>query len=147
MLAEFLDLEAFAAAHCGGGPPNILRLTVHPDGLRPWIANWPDFAGALWARVRREAAAGAPDPALLSLVEEVEAMAPNPDKPPDAPLESPLSPILPLVLRRGDLTLAWFSTIATLGTAMDAELEEMRIELFFPADDATERYSRHSPSP
>ncbi len=83
MLAEFLDLEAFAAAHCGGGPPNILKLTVHPDGLRPWIVNWPDLALALWARVRREAAAGAPDPALLALVEEVEAMAPKPDRLPD----------------------------------------------------------------
>ena len=146
MLAEFLDLEAFAAAHCGGGPPNILKLTVHPDGLRPWIVNWPDLALALWARVRREAAAGAPDPALLALVEEVEAMAPKPDRLPDGPPAGPPSPILPLVLRRGDLTLAWFSTIATLGTAMDAELEELRIELFFPADDATERYARHSPS-
>lgn len=146
MLAEFLDLEAFAAAHCGGGPPNILKLTIHPDGLRPWIVNWPDLAGALWARVRREAAAGAPDPALLALVEEVEAMAPKTDRLPDTPPAGPPSPILPLVLRRGDLTLAWFSTIATLGTAMDAELEELRIELFFPADELTERYARHSPS-
>lgn len=142
MLAEFLDLDAFAAAHCGGGPPNILKLTAHPDGLRPWIANWPDLAEALWVRVRREAAAGAPDPALLALVEEVEALAPKPDRAPDLAPGAALSPILPLVLRRGDLRLAWFSTIATLGTAMDAELEELRIELFFPADDATERYAR-----
>ena len=49
---------------------------------------------------------------------------------------------LPLVLKRGDLALSWFSTVATLGTPMDAELEELRVELFFPADDATERYAR-----
>ena len=141
MIAEFVDLEAFAAKHCGDGPPNILKLTAHPDGLRPWIADWPDLAEALRVRVRREAAIGAPDPVLLSLVQEIEALLPKPERPSRAPA-APVSPILPLVLKRGDLVLSWFSTVATLGTAMDAELEELRIEQFFPADEATERYVR-----
>ena len=141
MIAEFVDLEAFAAKHCADGPPNILKLTAHPDGLRPWIADWPELAEALRVRVRREAAIGAPDPVLLSLVQEIETLLPKPQRPSRAPA-APVSPILPLVLKRGDLTLSWFSTVATLGTAMDAELEELRIEQFFPADEATERYVR-----
>ena len=142
LIADFVDLDAFAAAHCGGGPPNILKLTVHPDGLRPWIVNWPDLAEAMRVRVRREAAIGAPDPELRSLLEEAEALMPKSGEPREAPIGMALSPILSLQLRRGDLSLAWFSTVATLGTAMDAELEELRIEFFFPADDATERYAR-----
>ncbi len=141
MIADFVDLEAFAAKHCGDGPPNILKLTVHPDGLRPWIADWPELAESMRVRIRREAATGAPDPVLLALVQEVEALLPKPERRARAPA-APISPILPLVLKRGDLTLSWFSTVATLGTAMDAELEELRIEQFFPADQATELYAR-----
>ena len=37
------------------GAPNVLRLIFHPDGLRPWIANWNDVAEALIQRVHREA--------------------------------------------------------------------------------------------
>ncbi len=142
MIAEFVDLEAFAAAHCAGGPPNILTLTAHPDGLRPWIVDWPELAEAMRARVRREVAVGAPDPVLLDLVKSVEAMLAESDRKTKTSAIPQPSPILPLVLQRGDLRLSWFSTIATLGTAMDAELEELRIEQFFPADDATERYAR-----
>jgi transcriptional regulator with XRE-family HTH domain len=142
LIADFVDLEAFAAAHCGAGPPNILKLTVHPDGLRPWIVNWPELADAMRVRVRREVAVGAPDPALLALMGEVEALMPKAGASREAPIGIEPSPILPLRLRRGDLSLAWFSTVATLGTAMDAALEELRIELFFPADDVTERHAR-----
>lgn len=142
MIADFVDLEVFAAAHCGGGPPNILKLTAHPDGLRPWIVNWPELADAMRVRVRRELAMAAPDPALLALVQEVEALIPKAETPREVPVGIESSPILSLQLRRGDRSLAWFSTIATLGTALDAELEELRIECFFPADDATERYAR-----
>ena len=141
MIAEFVDLQAFAAAHCGGGPPNILTLTAHPEGLRPWIVDWPELAEHLRVRVRRELAVAAPDPVLLSIVQAVEAMMPKSDRDGAATIPSS-SPILPLVLKRGDLALSWFSTVATLGTPMDAELEELRVELFFPADDATERYAR-----
>ncbi len=142
MIAEFVDLEAFAAAHCAGGPPNILTLTTHPEGLRPWIVDWPQLAEALRVRVRREVGVAAPDPTLLDLLKQVETMLPKPERAAQGPPVPASSPILPLVLKRGDLALSWFSTIATLGTAMDAELEELRIELFFPADEATERYAR-----
>lgn len=141
LIADFVDLEAFAAAHCDGGLPNLLTLTAHPDGLRPWIANWPDLAESMRARVRREAALATQDPVLLARLEAFEALLPDARPVPAMPgIE--LSPILPLSLRRNDLALSWFSTVATLGTAMDVELEELRIELFFPADEATERYAR-----
>jgi hypothetical protein len=44
-----------------------------------------------------------------------------------------------LQLRRGDLSLALFTTIATLGTPLDVTLQEIRVETLFPSDDATRR--------
>ncbi|SPE34373.1 hypothetical protein SBBP1_720015 [Burkholderiales bacterium] len=37
-------------------------------------------------------------------------------------------------LRRSELALNLFTTIATLGTAQDVTLQEIRIETLFPAD-------------
>ena len=39
--------------------------------------------------------------------------------------------------QKGDTTLRLFTTIATLGTPQDITLQELRIESFFPIDDAT----------
>jgi hypothetical protein len=40
--------------------------------------------------------------------------------------------------RKGDLALSFFTTIASLGTPYDVTLHELRVESFFPADDATD---------
>jgi hypothetical protein len=39
--------------------------------------------------------------------------------------------------RKHDVSLRLFTTIATLGTPQDITLQELRIECFFPMDDAT----------
>jgi hypothetical protein len=46
------------------------------------------------------------------------------------------------VLRRDALTLRYFTTLTGLGTPHDITLQELRIESFFPADEATEEASR-----
>ncbi|MBD1909022.1 MULTISPECIES: hypothetical protein [unclassified Leptolyngbya] len=46
--------------------------------------------------------------------------------------------LLTVHLKRGDLELEFFSTIATLGTPYDITLQELRIECLFPANDNTE---------
>jgi len=53
------------------------------------------------------------------------------------PPEADRAPVLPIHFRRGDTSLRLFTTIATLGTPRDVTLEEIRIEFFFPIDDAT----------
>ena len=50
--------------------------------------------------------------------------------------------IIPLKLRLGDLRARLFSTIATLGTAQDVTLQELRIEAFYPADAESEALLR-----
>jgi hypothetical protein len=49
----------------------------------------------------------------------------------------PHGPVLTIHFRKGDTSLKLFTTIATLGTAHDVTLQEIRIECFFPADAAT----------
>jgi hypothetical protein len=53
-------------------------------------------------------------------------------------------PVLPIHFRQGDTSLSLFTTIATLGTPRNVTLQEVRIECFFPMDDATARLFRDS---
>ena len=46
--------------------------------------------------------------------------------------------LLPIHIRTADVELRLFSTIMTLGTPQDVTLQELRIETFFPADEASE---------
>lgn len=60
-----------------------------------------------------------------------------------APPAGPASgPVLPMLFRKGDVGLQLFTTIATLGTPQDVTLQELRIESFFPMDDATAQIFR-----
>jgi hypothetical protein len=58
-------------------------------------------------------------------------------KPPAPPDEPALLPIVPVRFARDGWEFAYFSTVTTLGTAQDVTLQELRIECFHPADDAT----------
>jgi transcriptional regulator with XRE-family HTH domain len=135
----FLDREAAAEVP---GPPNAARLTFHPRGLRPYITNWEVLAGPLIQQIHREAVGGIPDEGTRRLLDELLAY---PDVPtrwriPDPKAQS--MPLLALALRKDSLALRFFTTIATIGTPQDITLQELRVECFFPADDATERLVR-----
>ena len=45
---------------------------------------------------------------------------------------------MPIHVRKDDLELRFFCTYMTLGTPQDVTLQELRIETFFPADEASE---------
>jgi transcriptional regulator with XRE-family HTH domain len=121
----------------GGDPPNVLRLMFDPTLVRPHVTNWDAVAEALVMRVHREAVGGAPDRATHALLDEVLVY---PDVPaawqvPD--FHTPLLPVVPVSVAKDGLALSYFSAITTLGTPQDAALQELRIESFFPVDDAT----------
>jgi hypothetical protein len=131
---SLLDLAA------GGQPLNLLRLMLHPDGMRSVVEDWEAGARLLLLQVRRELAAGN-DAVLADLLEEVLAypgVAALEDRTPDARA----MPVLPLVLTRSGLRLSWFTTITTFGTPQDVTMQELRVEMFYPADEATDRFAR-----
>jgi transcriptional regulator with XRE-family HTH domain len=122
-------------------PPNLAIALMSTDGLRPFIVNWPEVALYFLRGVQSDAQAdGTPETA--ELLARLLGM-------PDAaslsegwPLDDGQPPVLPIHFRRNDTSLRLFTTIATLGTPRDVTAQEMRIECFFPADDATESIFR-----
>jgi transcriptional regulator with XRE-family HTH domain len=122
-------------------PANVLRVSLHPEGMAPRIANLAEWRGHLLDRLRREVAATA-DARLAELLAELESF-PRPDA--SAPPRPPQGAIaVPLVLRHDGRELTFFSTVATFGTAVDVTVAELSIEAFFPADAATARYLHES---
>jgi hypothetical protein len=59
-------------------------------------------------------------------------------------VDQDLPPTLVLKFRRDDTRLALFSMIATMGTPMDVSLQNLRLELFFPADEGTAAWFRRA---
>jgi transcriptional regulator with XRE-family HTH domain len=117
---------------------NVLVATLHPDGLRPYIVNWLDVAAHLVARLHREIAASPGDDESRRLLTRVLAL---PGVPADwraVPVGKPAGPFVPVHLRNGDLELRLFTMLTSIGTPLDVTAEEIRIETYFPADDATE---------
>jgi transcriptional regulator with XRE-family HTH domain len=122
------------AAHLLEPPVNVLRLSLHPEGLAPRIANLHQWREHLLDRLARDAVATG-DPALTALHQELAAY---PAGEPGAELDPAFADIaVPLRLRHGDGELAFLSTKTTFGTAVDVTVAELSVESFFPADKAT----------
>ena len=127
------------AAHLLEPPVNVLRLSLHPEGLAPRILNLPEWRDHLLERLARDAVAEG-DPALATLHDE---LAGYPVAGPAASLDPAFGDIaVPLRLRHGDDELTFISTKTTFGTAIDVTVAELSIESFFPADEATARALR-----
>ena len=118
------------------GPLNVMRLIFDPQGVRPFVENWEEVARHLVERLHREAA-GPPDETTRALLEELLAYPGVPSDWRTPQLDRVPAPLLSIVYRKGDLRLSVFSTITTFGTPQDVTLQELRIECFFPADEAT----------
>jgi len=115
-------------------PVNVLRLSLHPDGMASRIANLPQWRAHLLDRLRRQATATA-DPYLERLHEELSGY-PGGGAGDAAASEADLL-VVPLRYRWEDRELSFFSTTAVFGTPLDVTLAELAIESFFPADRET----------
>jgi transcriptional regulator with XRE-family HTH domain len=122
-----------------GPPTNVYRVSMHPEGLAPRTL---DFA--TWAlyqlRLLKRAIVLTGDPVLRDLYDEVHAY-PNVAALGDATTElrdEPAPLLLPFRLAIGDRVLSFFTTLTAFGTPFDITVEELAIELFFPADRETD---------
>lgn len=117
-------------------PVNVLRLSLHPAGLAPRIANLTEWRAHLLARLRQQIAATA-DATLMELLRELSEF-PMPGGGKFRPLTSvPAGVVVPFQLRTDTGTLSFISTTTVFGTPVDVTLSELAIESFFPADAAT----------
>jgi hypothetical protein len=111
---------------------NVLRASLHPEGLAPRIANLGQWKAHLLERLARQAAITG-DPALRTLHAELAAY-PAPEDEERGPASDV---VVPLRLRTDGGELRFFSTVTTFGTPADITVEELSIESFFPADRET----------
>lgn len=100
------------------------------DELPPLIENWPDVAHHAAQRLRTESAAQGGVAKLDRLAERLAAVPGGSGK--------PIGPVTPTIYRTGTMRLSLFAIIAQFGTPEDLALDDLKIELFFPADPETE---------
>lgn len=133
---RLVDLNRPAAALFGAAGihpgASLIEALMSDAALRAAIVNLDEVLRHVAARLRTESAHLGGDAVLDAAVARME---PAPDE------ESGQMPaIVPTVYRLGEVCLSLFSTIAQFGTAEDVALSELRIELMFPADDATRAF-------
>ncbi len=127
------ELMEGVAEHLLAAPANAVRIALHPEGLAPRTLNLPEWSAHLIERVRREAALSG-DPELDALWREASRYPGVQTHPAPA---AGAEVAVPLRLADGERELAFLSTIATFGTALDVTLSELSIEAFYPANAAT----------
>jgi transcriptional regulator with XRE-family HTH domain len=120
-------------------PVNVLRLSLHPDGLGPQVENYTQWRTHVLMRLRQQIAATA-DPILTELLAELEAYpliskSDGDAKPGDEADYGGV--VVPFRLRTDFGVLSFFSTTTVFGTPLDVTLAELAIESFFPADPQT----------
>lgn len=114
-------------------PVNVLRLSLHPGGLAPRIANLPEWRAHLLTRLDGQIAATG-DPVLADLKAELKSYPAGVSQRPHQDFGGVL---IPMQLRTEAGLLSFFSTTTIFGTPVDITLAELALESFFPADAET----------
>lgn len=112
---------------------SLLELMLS-DILPPLIENWPQVAHHAAQRLRTESTAQG---GIAVFDKAAEKLA-------EIPISAPHNsgPVVPTIFRAGSVRLSLFTTIAQFGTPEDLTLDELKIELYFPADHETEKALR-----
>ncbi len=129
------------APHLMARPVNVMRLSLHPDGLAPRVVNLPEWRAHLLDRLRQQIDLTA-DPGLVALMQELVSY-------PGASRLDKVAPhnysgvVVPFRIATSGGELSFFSTTMIFGTPVDITLAELAVETFFPADSVTvERVQR-----
>ena len=114
-------------------PVNVLRLSLHPQGLAPRIVNLGQWRHHLFERLRQQLQA-TPDAFLQQLDQELRAYPVPPEAEASHLPGEVLGVAMPLQLRSPGGVLSFISTVTVFGTPLDVTLQEIALETFFPAD-------------
>jgi transcriptional regulator with XRE-family HTH domain len=115
---------------------NLADAVVAPHVLRPYLTNWAEVVRHFIRSVETDAAADGSieTMALLERLMNYKGVRTALNFGAD---RINTGPVLAMHFRKRDTSLRLFTTIATLGTPQDVTLQELRIECFFPLDEAT----------
>ena len=135
-LLGLLGVPAAALAPGPAGGLNFLRALLAPGGLAGALLNADAVCAEVWQRAQREAVHSA---ALRAIVDELRPQLPRRLASPA--LARPAAPLLETALRTtGGNTLRFYSAFTTFGAPLDVTAASLRVEHFFPADEATRQH-------
>ncbi|MGW0040646.1 helix-turn-helix domain-containing protein [Rhodococcus sp. NPDC003348] len=113
-------------------PVNVLRLSLHPEGMAPRIVNLGQWRAHVLRRLEHQIAATG-DPVLGGLATE---LAGYPCADPAVEPE-PGALVVPIRIRTAAGELALLSATTVFGTPLDVTVAELAIETFHAADERT----------
>lgn len=112
---------------------SFLEATLDENGISNSLENWHEVMHHFIIRLRTESNHLGGDPVLDKAIQDMtERLAKS-----EHTYDEPASAVISARYRFGDTTLALFSTISSFGSAEDIALSELKIEMMFPADEAT----------
>lgn len=132
LMALLLDAEA--VSRVGG---NVLRLLLHPDGIRPHVTNWERAAAVLLDRLRSECDHDPTDLELRDLLEEMLTYDGVGELREGTGYPTTSDLLTELDIAVGGRELRFYTTIMTLSDAVDVTVAELRLETLLPADAET----------
>lgn len=116
-------------------PINVLRLSLHPQGVAPRITNLAEWKRHILDRLRHQIAQSG-DPVLENMLDELRAY-PAPASKTPVPASGGVPIAVPMTLDSPAGRLSFLSTTTVFGTPVEVTLSELAIETFFPADTET----------
>lgn len=112
---------------------SLLEATLDENGISNMLENWHEVMHHFVLRLRMESNHLGGDPVLDKAIKTMSERLENTG----SAHEGVTSAVISARYRLGDVTLSLFSTIASFGSAEDIALSELKIEMMFPADEAT----------
>lgn len=122
-------------AELGFTQANLLEALIAADQPNSPILNWQETAAASLLRLHYEIYSSGGSPRLQKLAQQLQARLPE-----SLPNVTPSAALPAVKLRAHGQTLALFSVIAQLSTVQDVNVSELKVELLFPADAATQAF-------
>lgn len=120
-----------------GEPANLIQEAFDPEGLRPAIANFALVSNVLHDRIERASLESPTYLPLHTLLERIDAFGTLPPRPSLRDLGNS-AVLLPIQLRRGADVMNLFTTTTRVTAPLDATVQDLELETFFPADEASE---------
>jgi transcriptional regulator with XRE-family HTH domain len=127
-----------------GPPMNVLRVSLHPDGMAPRIANLAQWRTHLLHRLEHECELTG-DAAMRDLLDELRGYSypiGRSGSVPSSIAHADDRVFVPLQLITDAGVLSFISTTTVFGTPVDVTISEIALECFFPADEATADFLR-----
>jgi transcriptional regulator with XRE-family HTH domain len=137
LFSQLIDPLAALAAIGSPGSYQVVRLCLDDRGLRPFIGNWQALMYSFLQRARQGLLHDPGNGELRELIDDILAHPAAPRRWHAPDWTTPPAPAINLVLDSGRERWSLFTMLAHFGAPQHVTLEELSLELFYPADEAT----------